>query len=135
MTREEFDSILEEAFIEGYDAAQKDLEEVLNKELEEYEVEEPVDESIEIEDDYDDYYDEAIDVRKRMNKILNNVPGKSAINGLTGKVSKTGSNFKKQLKSFKARVLKTPKNASKVYDKNKQLIKNKFNRLLAKRSI
>ena len=91
-------------------------------------------ENQEFEDDYD-YYDEGIDVRNKMRRVLNNVPGKSAVLGLKGKVARTGSNFQHGLKSYKAKVLSKARNAGSAYDKNKQLIKKKFNRLLAKRSI
>ena len=122
MTREEFESILEEGFEEGYNQAIDDLEqEIANEEAEEL-------------TDFD-YYDEGIDVRNKMRKILNNVPGKTAIHGLSGKVARTGSNFQKGLKSYKSRVVSGVKNKGKEFDRNKQLIKNKFNRLLAKRSI
>lgn len=126
MTREEFESILEEVFEEGYNQAIDDLEqEIANEET--YDL-------TDFEDDYD-YYDEGIDVRNRMRKILNNVPGKTAVHGLSGKVARTGSNFQKGLRSYKSRVVSGVKNKGKEFDRNKQLIKNKFNRLLAKRSI
>lgn len=203
MTREEFESILEEVFEEGYKQALDDIEqEITNEEADEmldFDLESEYDsytegqegyysfnkklnnpitgkilgtnpkadgtdkfryaqsdkamklmgkkddfkkrrkeflakENQEFEDDYD-YYDEGIDVRNKMRRVLNNVPGKSAVLGLKGKVARTGSNFQHGLKSYKAKVLSKARNAGSAYDKNKQLIKKKFNRLLAKRSI
>ena len=124
MTREEFESILEEVFEEGYNQALNDIEQEITNE----EADETLD--FDLEDDYKSYT-EGLDIRKR----LNNIPGKSAVLGLKGQVAKTGSNFQHGLKSYKAKVLSKARNASSAYDKNKQLIKKKFNRLLAKRSI
>ena len=57
MTREEFESILEEAYIEGYNSAIEDIQEdILNEE------------AYDLEGEYD-YYTESKNVRKQMDKL------------------------------------------------------------------
>ena len=57
MTREEFESILEEAYIDGYNSAIEDIQEdILNEE------------AYDLERDYE-YYNESKNVRKRMDEL------------------------------------------------------------------
>ena len=64
MTREEFESILEEAFLEGYNNAYEEIEEILDEDY------------IDIEDDMDSYNEESGHLRKMHRHFSQSSPHK-----------------------------------------------------------